>query len=736
MTYSPRNAVRVAVATQKPRIAPLPRQNPAELFGRDVFSMEVMRKRLPQAIFARLEQAIKTGGSLHEGDADVIASSMRDWAIERGATHYTHWFQPMTGCTAEKHDAFLTPLPCPDGACTMINEFSGKMLIKGEPDASSFPSGGLRSTFEARGYTAWDPTSPVFLLENNNGKTLYVPSIFLSYTGDSLDRKTPLLRSLEALSRQALRILRLFGNTGARRVNAMVGAEQEYFLVDRRYFALRPDLMLAGRSVFGAKPAKGQELEDHYFGAISPRVLAFMAEVEERMWALGIPARTRHNEVAPGQFELAPMYEPANIATDHNMLTMEILRLTAERHEFACLLHEKPFAGVNGSGKHNNWSLCDSDGNNLLNPGSTPRDNAQFLIFLAAVLRAVHKHAVVLRLGTVGAGNDHRLGANEAPPAILSVFLGDQLCAVLDSVIAGDKRSGKNASGWAGEVMEVGVSSMPPLPKDISDRNRTSPFAFTGNKFEFRAVGASQSIAPANIALNAAVACALDDIATTLESEISGGTPLNTAVHELLARLFKEHSPVIFNGNGYAPEWQQEAARRGLPNLKDSVSALARYSDAEVMDVFLRHGVLTEREMLARQEILLENYIRAVHVETKLTSSLGRSVILPASLRWLKDMAELAATTHALAEPGTPLPEEVYYKILRRHVSCFMSALDELEATHERLDAMEGVLIRAEASRDELIPLIAACRAHADALETMVDDDRWPLPKYNELLWQ
>ena len=736
MTYSPRNAVRVAVATQKPCVAPLPRQIPAELFGRDVFSMAVMRERLPQAIFARLEQAIRTGGSLLEGDADVIAGSMKDWAIERGATHYTHWFQPMTGCTAEKHDAFLTPLPCPDGNCAMINEFSGKMLIKGEPDASSFPSGGLRSTFEARGYTAWDPTSPVFLLENNNGKTLYVPSIFLSYTGDSLDRKTPLLRSLEALSRQALRILRLFGNTGARRVNAMVGAEQEYFLVDRRYFALRPDLMLAGRSVFGAKPAKGQELEDHYFGAISPRVLAFMAEVEERMWALGIPARTRHNEVAPGQFELAPMFEPANIATDHNMLIMEILRTTAARHEFACLLHEKPFAGVNGSGKHNNWSLCDSDGNNLLNPGSTPRDNAQFLIFLAAVLRAVHKHAVVLRLGTVGAGNDHRLGANEAPPAILSVFLGEQLCAVLDSVVAGNKRSGKGASGWAGEVMEVGVSTMPPLPKDISDRNRTSPFAFTGNKFEFRAVGASQSIAPANIVLNAAVACALDDIATSLESEVSGGAPLNAAVQDLLARLFKEHSPVIFNGNGYAPEWQDEAARRGLPNLKDSVSALARYSDAEVMDVFLRHGVLTEREMLARQEILLENYIRAVHVETKLTSSLGRSVILPASLRWLKDMAELAATTHALAEPGTPLPEEVYYKILRRHVSCLMAALDDLDSTHERLDAMEGALVRAEAARDELIPLMAACRAHADALETMVDDDRWPLPKYNELLWQ
>ena len=735
MSYSPRNAARVAVATQKPQVAPLPRQLPAELFGRDVFSMSVMRERLPQAVFTRLERTIKTGGSLLEGDADVIAGSMKDWAIERGATHYTHWFQPMTGCTAEKHDAFLTPLPCEDGGITMINEFSGKMLIKGEPDASSFPSGGIRSTFEARGYTAWDPTSPAFLLENRNGRTLYVPSIFLSYTGESLDRKTPLLRSLEALSQQALRILRLFGNTSATRVSAMVGAEQEYFLVDRRYFSLRADLMLAGRSVFGAKPAKGQELEDHYFGAISPRVLAFMAEVEERMWALGIPARTRHNEVAPGQFELAPMFESANIATDHNMLTMEILRITAERHEFACLLHEKPFAGINGSGKHNNWSICDSDGNNLLNPGSTPLDNAQFLVFLAAVLRAVHKHSIALRLGTVSAGNDHRLGANEAPPAILSVFLGEQLSAVLDSVIAGDKRNG-GSSDWGGGVMTVGVSTMPPLPRDISDRNRTSPFAFTGNKFEFRAVGAAQSVAPANIALNSAVACALDDIATTLESEVGNGTPLNTAVQDLLARLFREHQPVIFNGNGYAQEWQEEAARRGLPNLRDSVSAIARYSDAEVMDVFLRHGVLSEREILARQEILLETYIRAVHVETKLTSTLGRSVILPVSLRWLKDMAELAATTHALAEPGTPLPEEVYYKILRRHVSGLMTALDELDAKHEELDAMEGTLLRAEAARDELLPLMAACREHADKLETMVDDDRWPLPKYNELLWQ
>jgi glutamine synthetase len=733
MSYSARNAVRVAVATQKPEVAPLPRQLPSELFGRDVFSMTVMRDRLPQAIFARLEQTIKTGGSLLEGDADVIAGAMKDWAIERGATHYTHWFQPMTGCTAEKHDAFLTPQFTADGGSIMINEFSGKLLIKGEPDASSFPSGGIRSTFEARGYTAWDPTSPVFLLENKNGKTMYVPSIFLSYTGESLDRKTPLLRSIEAVSQQSLRILRLFGNSGARRVNAMVGPEQEYFLVDRRYYKLRADLRLAGRSVFGAQPAKGQELEDNYFGAISPRVLAFMSEVEERMWALGIPARTRHNEVAPAQFELAPMYEPVNIATDHNMLVMEILRITAERHGFACLLHEKPFAGINGSGKHNNWSLCDSDGNNLLNPGSTPRDNAQFLIFLAAVLRAVHKHAVVLRLGTVGAGNDHRLGANEAPPAIISVFLGEHLTGVIESVIAGNRQGGKG--GADSGVMEVGVSTIPPLPKDISDRNRTSPFAFTGNKFEFRAVGSSQSIAPANIALNAAVACALDDIATELEGAVKNGKALNSAVQDLLARLFKEHMPVVFNGNGYAQEWQDEAASRGLPNLKDSVSAICRYSDKEVMDVFLRHGVLNEREMLARQEILLDNYIKNVHVETKLACSMGRSVILPAALHWLRELGEAAQTARTLAG-GAATPEENYWRRLREHIAGLMAALDDLDATHARLDAMEGdAHHRAEAARDELLPRMAVCRTHADALEAMVDDDRWPLPKYNELLW-
>jgi glutamine synthetase len=438
----------------------------------------------------------------------------------------------------------------------MLNEFTGKMLIKGEPDASSFPSGGIRSTFEARGYTAWDPSSPAFIMENSRGKTLYVPTVFFSYTGESLDRKTPLLRSLDAVSKQSLRVLRLFGNTSATHVNAMVGAEQEYFLVDRRFYNLRDDLKLAGRTLFGAKPGKGQELEDHYFGAIGQRVLDFMAEVEERMLALGIPARTRHNEVAPAQFELAPMFEPANLATDHNLLTMEILRRTAEKHGFACLLHEKPFAGINGSGKHNNWSLCDSDGNNLLEPGATPLDNAQFLVFLAAVLTAVHKHALALRLGTVGAGNDHRLGANEAPPAILSVFLGDQLTSIIKSIAEGKNNGKGDASNWKSGVMQVGISSLPPLPKDVSDRNRTSPFAFTGNKFEFRAVGSGQSIAPANIALNTAVASILDDLAGELEKAVARGTPLSEAVQKLLTTCYKAAMPVVFNGNGYAEEWQ------------------------------------------------------------------------------------------------------------------------------------------------------------------------------------
>ncbi|MDR0827380.1 MAG: glutamine synthetase III [Desulfovibrio sp.] len=721
-----RNTVRASIAADKVVPAVQAEASPSEIFGRDVFSMKVMRERLPKNVYSRLEQCVAGGASLQESDADVVAGAMRDWAIERGATHYTHWFQPLTGATAEKHDAFLTPSPF--GGEQIISEFSGKMLIKGEPDASSFPSGGIRSTFEARGYTVWDPTSPAFLIASGSGKTLYIPCIFLSYTGESLDSKTPLLRALDAVSKQSLRVLRLFGNSTATKVDAMVGSEQEYFLIDRRYYNLRTDIMLSGRTVFGARPCKGQELEDQYFGAISPRVIAYMTDVEERLLTLGIPARTRHNEVAPGQYELAPMFESANIAVDHNMLTMQIMSDTAAEHGFACLLHEKPFAGINGSGKHNNWSLCDSDGNNLLDPGNTPLDNAQFLVFLAAVLRAVHKHSIVLRLGIVGAGNDHRLGANEAPPAILSVFLGEQLKDIVESLAAG--RPGK--SGSSGGIMEVGVSSLPKLPKDSTDRNRTSPFAFTGNKFEFRAVGASQSIAPANIALSAAVADALDDIATELEDALKNGATLTSAVQALLAKLFREHQAIIFNGNGYAEEWQAEAAKRGLPNLKDTVSAVQHYSDPEIIGIYKRQGILSEREILARQEVLLENYVKDVHVETKLVQVIGRSVILPAALKFA---AEISAYAAGGKQSGHPALSR-YLGDISSRIESLLKTLDVLDAKHRELDAIEEFIDKALAARDKLLPLLAECRDHVDALEGVLDDASWPLPKYNEMLWQ
>lgn len=700
------------------------------LYAKDVFNMQVMRERLPRDVFRQIEQTVRNGARLSTGIADVVASAMKDWAIERGATHYTHWFQPMTGFTAEKHDAFVTPMP--DGH--IINEFSGKMLICGEPDASSFPSGGIRSTFEARGYTAWDPTVPAFLMPGPLGHTLHIPSLFYSYSGESLDRKTPLLRSITALSRQALRILRLFGNATATHVRPMVGAEQEYFLVDRRLAMLRPDLMLCGRTLLGAPSPKGQEMEDHYFGAIPSRVMAFMQDVESRLFALGIPARTRHNEVAPGQFEIAPLYEEANIATDHNMLTMNILRHTAAEHGFICLLHEKPFAGVNGSGKHNNWSLCDSDGNNLLNPGATPLTNAQFLVFLAAVLRAVHQHSALLRLGTVGAGNDHRLGANEAPPAIISVYLGEQLTQVLDTLVNKTVCCGELADSCK-PCMEIGVSVLPPLPKDYSDRNRTSPFAFTGNKFEFRAVGASQSVAPINIALNTAVACALDDIATELEAGVAAGTPLTEALQTLLPRLFSLHMPVVFNGNGYSAEWRAEAARRGLPNLTNTVDALERYSGPEVMDVFLRSGVLSEREMVARQEILLEIYVKTVRIEANVCAGMLREQVLPTALRAQNEAAELVLRCRTLLGDHGTLPEQRRFTDLRERILELTAALDDLEAARAILNGAGDVLHHAHVARDTVAPAMQRCREHADALESMLEDALWPFPKYRELLW-
>lgn len=697
-----------------------------EIFGRDVFSLDMMRKRLPKEAFRKLEQTIREGKMLDASIADVVANAMRDWAIERGATHYTHWFQPMTGNTAEKHDAFLTPTT--DGR--VINEFSGKMLISGEPDASSFPSGGIRSTFEARGYTAWDPTAPAFVVHGPHGSTLHIPTYFYSFSGEALDRKIPLMRSISALSKQAMRILKLFGNDEITHVRAMAGPEQEYFLVDRHLASLRPDLMLAGRTLQGAPSPKGQEMEDHYFGAIPPRVMSFMQDLEETLWSLGVPAKTRHNEVAPGQFEIAPVYEDVNNASDHNMLTMNIMRHLAPKHGFLCLLHEKPFAGVNGSGKHNNWSLSTSDGQNLLNPGATPQDNAQFLVFLAAVLRAVHKHAAALRLGAIGAGNDHRLGANEAPPAILSVYLGEQLTEVLENIISGGR-----AEDRQNPRMEVGVSTLPPLPVDLSDRNRTSPFAFTGNKFEFRAVGASQSVAPVNIALNAAVASALDEIASELEAAMAGGASLNEALQELLPRLFKEHLPVVFNGNGYSAAWPEEAAKRGLPNYANTVEALEHYTDPEVMDVFLRNGILTEREIVARQEILLENYAKTLVIEGHILADMIKMQILPACRKAINQAADTVMKVRSVAGEKDASPEDAYFTDLLNHSASLQQELSILEENLKKCAEISDPLDEARFARDNIAPKMLLCREQADLLEKLVPDELWPLPKYSELLW-
>ena len=691
-----------------------------EYFGCDVFSLDTMSRHLPHDVFVDLERTVRDGTRLDPEIANTVANAMKDWAVSKGATHYTHWFQPMTGLTAEKHDAFLQPV---DGR--MISSFSGKTLLSGEPDASSFPSGGLRSTFEARGYTAWDPTSPVFLI----GHTLHIPTMFYSYTGEALDRKVPLLRSISAISRQALRVLRIFGNTQARYVMPQAGPEQEYFLVDKDLAAKRPDLLMTGRTLFGANTPKGQEMEDHYFGAIPSRVMAFMEDLERALYRLGIPAQTRHNEVAPAQFELAPLYEKVNIATDHNMLVMNLMRHIAPRHGFMCLLHEKPFDGVNGSGKHNNWSLADSEGNNLLKPGDTPQDNAQFLVFLAAVLRGVHKYPAVLRLGTIGAGNDHRLGANEAPPAIISVYTGDQLAAVIDS-FAGQKKCASTGK----PTLTIGVDVLPPMPRDYSDRNRTSPFAFTGNKFEFRAVGSSQSIAPANIAINAAVACALEDIADRLESETAQGAPLNESVQRLLTDLFTEHAPIVFNGNGYTEEWPVEAAKRGLPNYRDTVSALEHYSDPDVLSAFIRQGILTERECLSRQEILLENYAKAIGIEAATASRIGRTLIVPAAQKAQCSAAMLVNQTNK-ALGGTPEAETAYLRHISGTTADFMLSLQKLDEERARLHSAEGTRDSALIARDGVLPAMQECRRLADMLESAMSAEDWPMPSYAELMW-
>ncbi len=711
--------------TDGPNVSPLtPKYDIEAVYGKDIFDLRVMRQRLPQDIYKKMDAIINRGERITSEVANIVANAMKDWAIEHGATHYTHWFQPMSGCTAEKHDAFANPTP--DGM--LINKFSGKTLISGEPDASSFPSGGIRSTFEARGYTTWDPRVPAFLMPGKFGHTLNVPTVFYSYSGEALDRKIPLLRSIDALSKSTVRVLRLFGNEKATFARAMVGPEQEYFLVDSRLAALRPDILATGRTLIGACDPKGQELEDHYFGSIPKRVEDYMQDVEVRLFSLGIPAHTRHNEVAPGQFELAALYEEANLATDHNMLIMNILRATAHEHGFKCLLHEKPFAKVNGSGKHNNWSIADSEGNNLLEPGDTPSENAQFLLFLGATLRAVHLHASTLRLGTFGAGNDHRLGANEAPPAIISAYLGEQLTSVLESIISGASTKDKKKTG-----IEIGVSSLPELPKDFSDRNRTSPFAFTGNKFEFRSVGSSASVSPVNFCLNSAVSCALEDVADELDKYLAKGMTITEALQEYLPILFKEHMPVVFNGNGYSEEWRIEAEQRGLLNLNNTVKALAQFTQPEVIEVFKRANVLSEREIEARQEVFFDQYVKSIQIEASVLNRMLTEQIIPVVQKEQNKLAQLVINTKAVMNEAKV--EEEQFKLMRENYVGLVNSVKELEKAFKNIKNFEHVEAQADFACYTIVPLMEECRKYSDTLEVMIDDNAWPLPKYSELLW-
>ena len=691
-------------------------------FGSLTFNDEAQRARLPKDVYRALRRAVAHAEPIDPSVADTIASALKDWAVEHGATHYTHWFQPMTGITAEKHDSFLSPSS--DGRA--VAEFAGKELIKGEPDASSFPSGGMRSTFEARGYTAWDPTSPPWLLVTNNGTTLVIPTAFVSWTGEALDKKTPLLRSMEALSKQAVRILKLFGSR-AQRVFTTCGPEQEYFLIDQQFYFNRPDLINAGRTLFGAKPPKGQEMEDQYFGSIPERVLAFMHDLERELYRVGVPVKTRHNEVAPSQYEIAPVFENANVATDHQMMTMEMMRRIAPKYGLACLLHEKPFAGVNGSGKHLNWSMSDDQGNNLLSPGETPHDNIQFLVFCAAVLRAVNKYQGLLRYAIASAGNDHRLGANEAPPAILSIFLGDMLTDIFGQIEQGGAKSTK-----PGGILDTGVSVLPKLPRDAGDRNRTSPFAFTGNKFEFRAVSAGQSIAFPNIALNVAVTEALDYIATELEKNLKDGKKLDTAVKALLTKMIKDNKRIIFNGNNYSAEWEKEAAKRGLLNHRTSVDAYGELMKSEVVDTFEKYKVLNERELRARYDVAIEQYNKTVNIEAQLMVLMANRYILPAAYRYL---AQVAQSVSAVKAAGGAVKEA------KKSLDQLVSLTERCKATVDKLQSLLEHEANGDAEkhakyfRDKVIPTMVSLREIGDQLECIVPHDLWPFPTYREMLF-
>ncbi|EMT39907.1 MULTISPECIES: glutamine synthetase III [Thermoanaerobacter] len=691
----------------------------SDIFGLNVFNDSVMRERLPKATYKALRKTIDEGIPLEPAVAEVVANAMKDWAIEKGATHFTHWFQPLTGITAEKRDSFISPTQ--DGR--VITEFSGKELIKGEPDASSFPSGGLRATFEARGYTAWDCTSPAFIKDN----TLYIPTAFCSYTGEALDLKIPLLRSMEALSKQALRVLRLFGNTTAKKVITTVGPEQEYFLIDKKMYDKRKDLILTGRTLFGAKSPKGQEMEDHYFASIKERISAFMKDLDEELWKLGIPAKTKHNEVAPAQHELATVYNTANIASDHNQLTMELMKKIALRHGLVCLLHEKPFAGVNGSGKHINWSMSTDDGQNLLDPGHTPHENAQFLVFLCAVIKAIDEYADLVRVAAATPGNDHRLGANEAPPAIVSVFLGEQLTDILEQIENGGATTSKQ-----GGVLKVGVSTLPALPKDSTDRNRTSPFAFTGNKFEFRMVGSSSSIATANFILNTIVAESLSQIADRLEK----ATNFDEEVQLLLKEIVKKHKRIIFNGNGYSEEWVKEAEKRGLPNIRSTVEAIPALIKEKNVKLMEKHGVLSKVELESRYEISLENYIKTINIEALTMLDIAKRQILPAVITFATKIAESinsvkATGLNADISAQTELLEEV-----STLMSEFKKNISELENAVNEASNMNGdSYSKACYYRDVVFAKMGILREIGDKLETIVDAELWPLPTYADMLF-
>ena len=690
-----------------------------EIFGCMVFSDEVMRERLPKEVYKSLTKTIATGRTIDASIADVVANAMKDWAIEKGATHYTHWFQPLTGVTAEKHDSFISPV----GNCKVVMEFSGKELIKGESDASSFPSGGLRATFEARGYTAWDPASYAFVKDG----TLYIPTAFCSYTGEALDTKTPLLRSMDAINAQGLRILRLFGDTTSRRLNITVGAEQEYFIVDKENYDKRKDLIYTGRTLFGAPAPKGQELEDHYFGPLKTRISAYMADLDEALWRLGINAKTKHNEAAPAQHELAPIYETTNMAVDHNLLTMEYMKKIAEQHGLVCLLHEKPYKGVNGSGKHNNWSICTDTGKNLLDPGKTPAENVKFLLILAAIVKAVDDYQDLMRISIAHAGNDHRLGANEAPPAIVSIFVGEELEQIIKSIVDGTSYKGAKAG-----IMDLGVPTVPTFRKDTTDRNRTSPFAFTGNKFEFRMLGSSQNIAMPNIVLNTAVAESFKQFADVLETAEN----FDEAVNKLIKETFAAHMRILFDGDGYSEEWAREAAIRGLLNLKTSVDAYKYFNHPKNVKLFIDHGVMSEVEINSREEIYFENYSKIVNIEALTMIEMASREIIPAVNAYVAEVSDQAtAKLSFMPDVDVSFEKSVISTLSQLNAKAY-AALNALKAEESAAAAITDAVERAEAYCEKVIPAMEELRSHVDAMEPLTASEYWPMPNYGDLMFR